>query len=114
MHPRFAVLSLGAKLLLTGTLLAACGDSGTAIARSTAPVGEPRDAAQLFEGACASCHGPVGEGGSSGVSLGDATPADRQLIFDAIRYGVGAMPASSGGMSDEEVDALVEYVIGSR
>jgi len=114
MHPRPAILSLGAKLLLTGTLLAACGDSSPAIAHSTTPAGGPRDAAQLFEGACASCHGPTGEGGLSGVSLREATAAERQLIFDAIRHGVGAMPASSDDMSDEEIDALVEYVVGLR
>jgi mono/diheme cytochrome c family protein len=114
MHPRPAILFLGARLLLAGVLLAACGGPSTAITHSTTPAGGPRDATQLFEGTCASCHGSAGEGGLSGVSLGGATAADRARIADAIRHGVGAMPASSDGMSGEEIDALAEYVVGLR
>jgi mono/diheme cytochrome c family protein len=114
MNPRPASIPLLASLLLTGALLAACGDSGTALAYATAPAGGPRDAAPLYEASCASCHGSTGDGGLSGVSLREATAADRQLILDAIRNGDGAMPATADGMSDEEIDALVEYVVGLR
>jgi mono/diheme cytochrome c family protein len=114
MRPRPASLSLGATLVLTGTLLAACGGPSTAIAHSTTPPRVPRDATQLFEETCAACHGSAGEGGLSGASLGGASAEDRARIADAIRHGAGAMPASPGGMSDEEISALVEYVIGLR
>jgi len=113
MHPQHTINSLIA-LLLAGTLLAACGDPGTTTTDPTLRAEWPQRAAQLFEAACASCHGPLGEGGLAGVTLNHMAATDRQLIIDAIRHGVGAMPASSGGMSDEQIKALAEYVAGLR
>jgi mono/diheme cytochrome c family protein len=111
MNPRPAILSLGAMLLLSGPMLAACGGSGPAVAQATTPAGGPRGAAELFAAACASCHGRLGDGGPSGVPLAEVT-ADRVSIIGVIRYGVGGMPASSNGMSDAEVEALADYVAG--
>jgi mono/diheme cytochrome c family protein len=99
-------------LVLSGALLAACGGSSPAIAHATTP-GGPRDAAQLFAAACATCHGRLGEGGPSGVPL-TRTTADRVSVVGAIRYGVGGMPASGSGMSDDEIEALADYVAGLR
>jgi mono/diheme cytochrome c family protein len=114
MHRRHAIFSLTTILLLAVSLLAACGGSSTTIADPTLLAAGSQDAAQLYERACAACHGSLGEGGSSGVSLQETTAAERQMIIDAIRHGVGAMPASSGGMSDEQIQALADYVAGLR
>ena len=73
-----------------------------------------QEAAQRYAAACASCHGSSGEGGLSGVPLDRTTAADRQTVINAIRYGVGGMPASRGGMSDEQIIALADYVAGLR
>lgn len=48
------------------------------------------------------------------MPLDGTSAADRRLVISAIRYGVGGMPASSDGMSDEEIEALAEYVAGLR
>ena len=120
MHRRHAILPLTVLLQLAVTLLAACGGSSTASTHPTMPAdgsqvaAERQDAAQLYGTACASCHGPAGEGGLAGVPLGEKAAAGRQKIIDAIRYGVGGMPASSGGMSDEQINALADYVAGLR
>ena len=114
MRTRLAAASVGTTLLLGGSLLAACGGSGPVAVRSTTtPAIGPRDAAQLFAGACASCHGPAGEGGWSGVPL-DVAAFDQRRIADVIRHGAGAMPAAADGMTDEEVDVLVEHVVALR
>jgi mono/diheme cytochrome c family protein len=114
MHSPPAIRSVGSALLLAGTLLAGCGGSSTAIVHPTTPAGGPPDAAHLFQAACAACHGPAGAGGISGVSLKELATSDRPAIADAIRHGIGAMPASSAGMSDDEINALAEYVVGLR
>lgn len=114
MNPRHTIRSLMAILLVAVSVLAACGGSGPTTTGQTVPVNGSLDAARLFEGACASCHGPSGEGGLSGVSLRETSAVDRQTIADAIRFGLGAMPASADGMSDEQLKALIEYVAGLR
>lgn len=114
MHRRHTILFLAVVLLATGILVAACGGSSTTIAYPAVPVDGAPDGAQLYEGACASCHGSLGEGGLSGVPLDGFSAADRQLIIGAIRRGVGGMPASSDGMSDAQIEAIVEYVAGLR
>lgn len=104
----------GVPVLVATMVTAACGGPGAPTTDPTPPGDGPRDAAQLFVAACASCHGPLGEGGSSGVRLNETSAVDRKVIIGAIRYGVGGMPASSHGMSDKEINALAEYVAGLR
>jgi mono/diheme cytochrome c family protein len=114
-RPRHPILSLAGIPVLAATLvIASCGGAGTPAGDPTPPAGGPRDAAQLFVTACASCHGPLGKGGSSGVPLNGTTAADRQQTIGAIRFGIGAMPAASDGMSDEQIKALADYVAGLR
>ena len=115
MSARNPILSLAGVLGLAATLgVASCGGSSTPTTDPTRPADGPRNAAQLFVAACATCHGPLGEGGLSGVPLNEASAADRQLVIRAIRSGVGGMPASQDGMSDEQIKALAEYVAGLR
>ena len=109
-----AAILMAVILLATGPLLAACSGSGATSTHPAMPPGGSQDAAQLFEGACASCHGPRGEGGLSGVPLEETATDDRQQVIAAIRNGVGRMPASSGGLSDEQLKALADYVAGLR
>jgi polyvinyl alcohol dehydrogenase (cytochrome) len=63
----------------------------------------------VYQERCASCHGGDGEG-SSGPSL--AGVADRLSIEDhtaVVRDGRGQMPGWDGTLSDDEIDAVVEY-----
>jgi polyvinyl alcohol dehydrogenase (cytochrome) len=67
------------------------------------------DGRELYQARCASCHGGNGEG-SSGPSL--AGVADRLTIEDhvaVVRDGRGEMPGWDGSLSDEEIEAVVEY-----
>lgn len=115
MSARNQILSLaGVTMLVVTMVTASCGGSGAQAAGPTPPADGPRSAAQLYTSACAACHGPSGEGGLSGVPLDELSAADRQPVISAIRYGVGAMPASADGMSDEQIEALAEYVVGLR
>jgi mono/diheme cytochrome c family protein len=111
---RHQILSLAGVTMLAVTLVASCGGSSTLKGDPTRPADGPRSAAQLYDAACAACHGRLGEGGSSGVPLNEPSAADRQLVISAIRFGVGGMPASSDGMSDEQINVLAEYVAGLR
>jgi mono/diheme cytochrome c family protein len=115
MAERHPIQSLaGVPVLMVTLLIAACAGPGVPTADPARPAGGEWDVAQLYVDACAACHGPRGEGGSSGVPLGQALTVDRPLITRVIRYGVGGMPASSHGMSDEQIDALAAYVAGLR
>lgn len=115
MSARHQILSLAGVTMLAITLVtASCGGSGAQAAAPTLPVAGPQGAAGLFVAACGACHGPLGEGGLSGVPLDEDSAADRQAVINAIRYGVGGMPASADGMSDDQIDALAEYVAGLR
>jgi mono/diheme cytochrome c family protein len=102
-------------LLVALTFLAACGDDTTSTTHQTVPPVDsltPQELAQLYDDACASCHGLLGEGGVSGVQLKDLTAAEQQMIIDVIKNGAGEMPASGGTMTDEQIQALADYVAG--
>jgi len=111
---RRPTIALAAVVLGVALATAACGGSGAPSVGPNGPVDGVRDATRLFASACAACHGPRGEGGVSGVPLVGTSAADRQLVVDAIRYGTGAMPASSAGMTDEQIEALADFVAGLR
>ena len=63
-----------------------------------------------YRGACAKCHGLAGEG-DIGPEL-DQSPAVQQEadLRELIANGRGKMPSVGDGWSDEQMDALVEYV----
>lgn len=69
------------------------------------------DAAQLFTQNCASCHGGKGEG-LSGPDLRPLTDNNIDDIEQQIRNGGGGMPAFEGVLTDEQIQALAEYVAG--
>lgn len=102
-------------LLVLPVLLAAC-----APAYRGEPLYGPLDTSapevafgqQVFDINCSQCH----PGGSSG--LGPALnnkPLPPGLIKFQVRHGLGAMPAfSQERLSDEELDALVTYLLKLR
>lgn len=61
---------------------------------------------QIFQGACAPCHGDRGQG-LIGPQLRSPDP---ELLRTVVRNGRGAMPAVGRGWSDTEMRALVAYV----
>jgi mono/diheme cytochrome c family protein len=115
MHKRYTIISLAVVLALAIAVLAGCGDSTTTTTHETLPPTDSQDLgdmAALYDQACANCHGPLGDGGVSGVGLKDLTAAEQQMIVDAIRNGKGGMPASAGDLTDEQIEALARYVAG--
>lgn len=75
------------------------------------PAGEI-DGMALFERSCSGCHGPTGEGSSRGPSLigiSESVP-DQQVSFDQIVNGGGGMPSFGARFSDDEIQAMVDFI----
>jgi cytochrome c551 len=111
---RVIVLALVA-VLAAGA--AACGDTSTD-ASSTAPAPaetqvvpteSATEAAALFAGNCAGCHGAEGGGGSAPAISGED---DLERVRAQIENGGDGMPAFSGQLTPGQIDALAQYVTG--
>ena len=63
-----------------------------------------------WEGVCAKCHGPNGEGGIGPRIAGSPTLTDVEDLGTLVRNGRGEMPAVGADWSDEQVAALVDYL----
>ncbi|AWN22336.1 cytochrome C6 [Deinococcus irradiatisoli] len=64
--------------------------------------------------ACAGCHGLNGQGGVGPKLAGDQTILqDPVLVHTRVIKGKGAMPAFEGSLKDNEVYAVVNYVLNS-
>jgi len=66
---------------------------------------------QVYASACRSCHGGDGGGGSSpalnsGLTEKYPVKVDQVLV---VAEGKGGMPGFAGRLSDEEIDAVVDY-----
>jgi cytochrome c oxidase subunit II len=63
-----------------------------------------------WEGVCAKCHGLAGEGGIGPRITGTPTLTDPDALAKLIKNGRGQMPAVGAGWTDEQVDALANYL----
>jgi cytochrome c oxidase subunit II len=63
-----------------------------------------------WEGVCAKCHGPAGEGGIGPRIAGSPTLSDADELASLVRNGKGAMPAVGAGWTDEQLKALTNYL----
>jgi mono/diheme cytochrome c family protein len=117
---RLALL-LAAAVLLLG--LAACGDdddegAGTAPAATQAETGGgggEEDGAAVFASAgCGGCHtlAAAGSSGMTGPNLDDVMPSKEQ-VEEQVRSGGGGMPSFAGQLSDQQIEAVAEYVSSS-
>ena len=78
----------------------------------TSPLGQ-----ELWDGSCAKCHGAEGEGGYGPRVAGSALVQDEEALATLIRNGGINMPSVGKSWTDEEIDAITEYVkenIGSQ
>lgn len=65
----------------------------------------------LFESNCLACHGNLGTGGHNGPDLQTSKiTSDKNSVIDRIKNGGSSMPAFEGTLSDEQIDAIAEYV----
>ena len=65
----------------------------------------------LEQGTCASCHSlsDAGSDANIGPNLDEIRP-DLNRIIMAVKNGIGVMPAFDGMLSDEEINAVSQYV----
>jgi mono/diheme cytochrome c family protein len=104
--------------------LAACGgdddgDNGGAATTAETPTetgGGGADGAAVFASAgCGSCHAFEAAGSSGGVgpSLDDSS-VTVEAAAEQVRSGGGGMPPFEGQLSDDEIQAVAEYVVENR
>ncbi len=63
-----------------------------------------------WEGVCAKCHGPEGEGGEGPRIAGSPTLTDIDELTTLLRNGRGEMPAVGADWTDEQIEALVSFL----
>jgi cytochrome c oxidase subunit II len=66
--------------------------------------------AEMWEGVCAKCHGPNGEGGIGPRIAGSPTLTDGEALASLVRNGKGDMPAVGSDWTDEQLNALTSYL----
>jgi mono/diheme cytochrome c family protein len=79
-----------------------------------APAGpsDSTDGATIFTQNCASCHALAAAGatGTIGPNLDESQPS-AELATDRVTNGSGAMPAFADVLSEEQIQAVVDYVV---
>jgi cytochrome c oxidase subunit 2 len=63
-----------------------------------------------WEGVCAKCHGLAGEGGIGPRIAGTPTLSDPAALASLVHNGRRTMPAVGSGWTEEQVDALANYL----
>ena len=74
--------------------------------------GAETDGKAIFASAgCAGCHtlADAGSSGTVGPNLDEAKPS-KELAIDRVTNGQGGMPSFKGQLSEEQIDAVAEYV----
>jgi mono/diheme cytochrome c family protein len=76
---------------------------------------ETTDGEAIFNESCASCHTleAAGSSGTIGPNL-DESQATLEQAIDQIRNGGGQMPAFKDQLTDEQIEAVAQYVVESR
>jgi sulfite dehydrogenase len=76
---------------------------------------ETTDGEAIFNQSCASCHAleAAGSSGTIGPNL-DESQATLEEAIDQIRNGGGQMPAFKDQLTDEQIEAVAQYVVESR
>ncbi len=80
----------------------------------TGEVADLSDPKALFTASCGSCHtlADAGTTGTTGPNLDDAHPSLAKALAQ-IKAGGGGMPAFEGQLTEEQIQALAEYVVGA-
>jgi mono/diheme cytochrome c family protein len=122
---RFAA-PLAAAFVAAGVLGACGGEDGgggetqpPAAQTTQAPEEQPGVATagagrEVFTQNCGSCHtlADAGTSGTVGPNLDELQP-DAEVVERQVRNGGGGMPAFEGRLSDEQIQAVAEYVAGA-
>lgn len=75
---------------------------------------KPTDGKSIFAANCGSCHtlAAAGTSGKVGPNLDDAKPS-KERVTSIVTNGRGAMPAFSGSLDPQQIEAVAEYVASS-
>jgi cytochrome c oxidase subunit II len=65
---------------------------------------------ELYDGVCAKCHGPQGEGGYGPAIAQSSLVDDERAVEQLLRNGRGAMPPVGRGWSDRQMQAMTTYL----
>lgn len=65
---------------------------------------------ELWEGSCAKCHGPSGEGDYGRRIAGTDLVADSAAVEQLLRNGFGKMPPVGRDWNDAEIEAITTYL----
>ncbi len=68
--------------------------------------------AEVFQGVCAKCHGPAGQGDVGPKIAGSPVLADQQALVQLLRSGKNRMPAVGRLWSDAQMKAATTYLKG--
>lgn len=67
---------------------------------------------EVYENECMQCHGDDGEGSGSNPELeGNDAASDHDEVVEQVEEGGGSMPAFEDDLSDDEIDAVADYVV---
>jgi cytochrome c oxidase subunit II len=72
--------------------------------------GESELGQEIFQGACAKCHGMRGEGLIGPALAGNPVVENRQSVEEVVRNGLGQMPAVGQDWGERQLDAVVRYL----
>ncbi|MFS0865607.1 PQQ-binding-like beta-propeller repeat protein [Fredinandcohnia sp. 179-A 10B2 NHS] len=66
---------------------------------------------KIYGNNCLACHGAEGAGGHNGPKL-QGLDWDREAVINQVKNGKGSMPGFEGTLSEEEIKAVTDYVLG--
>lgn len=110
------ILSVSAVLVCFGFFSCSGKKSKDAYPVSATPGGpaDPVLVKKLFDVKCALCHGYDGRQQYAGAkNLGESSITRDEVLY-RIREGKGAMPPQKDVLSDEQINALADYVFSLR
>jgi mono/diheme cytochrome c family protein len=97
--------------------LVSIADYVASVAGTGAEAEQPgaEDPESLFAATCGSCHvfTPAGTSGTVGPNLDESTVTVEQAV-QQISQGGGGMPPFEGQLTEDQIQALAEYIVGPR
>lgn len=106
----------GLSVFMAGTLPhgSAAAQSPTSTTQEvTSEAADTGLGAEVFAKTCSGCHGANGQGGVGPRLAGNDDVRDRAFVERRVRDGGGIMPAFDGGLSDDQIEAVVDHVRSS-
>jgi quinohemoprotein ethanol dehydrogenase len=107
-----SILALGGASGCGGSDEEASTAPATTTTATETGAGQAASGAELFSENCQSCHGAEGAGGHVGPDLQKSSVAENLAqVEEQVRNGGGGMPPFADVLSDEEIDAVAQYVV---